>query len=88
MPIAEKANSVMLFLATMTAPAALSLRRIGASSVAGGKPALIFEPARVGSPLTSNRSLIVTMRPSSAPSSRPKRLRPSAASAAPRASCA
>ena len=36
-PIAEKANSVMLVLAMMTAPAARSRRRIGASRVAGGE---------------------------------------------------
>ena len=85
-PIAPKANSVMLVLATTTAPPARSRRTTGASAFAGGaSSARIFEPARVGSPATSNRSLMLTMVPSSGPRETPCTARASAASAAARA---
>jgi hypothetical protein len=87
-PTAEKANSVMLVLATMIAPAARSRRTIGASASAGdASSASTREPARVFSPLTSNRSLMVTMAPSKGPSEMPDRIRASAASAASMALC-
>ena len=71
MPTPEKANSVMLVLATITAPAARSRRTTGASALAGGASAKMREPARVGSPATSNRSLMVTIAPSRGPSEMP-----------------
>jgi hypothetical protein len=46
------------------------------------------EPARVGSPATSNRSLMLTIAPSSGPSEMPALARASAASAAARAASA
>jgi hypothetical protein len=61
----EKANSVMLVLPTMTAPAALRRATIGASAVAAGRSASAVEPARVTSPATSNKSLIDTGSPAS-----------------------
>ena len=85
----EKANSVMLVLATITAPAARSRRTIAASAAAGAaSSARIFEPARVGSPATSNKSLMLTIAPSSGPSEMPSAARASAASAAARAASA
>jgi hypothetical protein len=85
-PIAPSANSVMLVLATITAPAARSRRTTGASAAAGfASSARILEPARVGSPATSNRSLMLTIVPSSGPSDTPFLARASAASAAARA---
>jgi hypothetical protein len=78
----------MLVLATITAPAARSRRTAGASAVAGGASASTFDPARVGSPATSNRSLMVMMAPSSGPRLVPLRARASAASAAARAAWA
>src|SRR5262245_21498974 len=44
----EKANSVMLVLAAITAPAARSRRSAGASVAAGGASASTLDPARVG----------------------------------------
>ena len=88
-PMPENANSVMLVLATITAPAARSRCTTGASAAAGlPSSARTFEPARVTSPATSNRSLIVTIIPSTGPSEAPRAARPSAASAAARASFA
>ena len=85
-PIPPRANSVMLVLATMTAPAARSRRTTGASAAAGlASSARILEPARVGSPATSNKSLMLTIAPSSGPSDTPSAARASAASAAARA---
>ena len=85
-PTPEKANSLMLVLATITAPAARRRRTTGASAVAGlPSSARMREPARVTSPATSNRSLMLTMAPSSGPSARPAAIRASAASAAARA---
>ena len=67
-PMPEKANSVMLVLATITAPAARSRCTTAASAAAGtASSARFFEPARVGSPATSNKSLMLTMMPSSGP---------------------
>ena len=81
-----KANSVMLVLATMTAPPARRRRTTERRPSAGGaSSARIFEPARVGSPATSNRSLMLTMVPSSGPRETPCAARASAASAAARA---
>jgi hypothetical protein len=88
-PTPEKANSLMLVLATITAPAARRRRTAGASALATNfSSASTREPARVASPATSNRSLILTIVPSSGPSDRPSRARASAASAAARAASA
>jgi hypothetical protein len=60
-----------------------------ASAAAGAaSSARIFEPARVGSPATSNKSLMLTIAPSSGPSETPCATRASAASAAARAGSA
>src|SRR4051812_40492331 len=57
----------MLSAPTSTAPAA-SMRSIRvASRVAGGRSRLIFEPARVGSPSTSNRFFTAKGTPASGP---------------------
>src|SRR5258705_708830 len=85
MPV--KANSAIFVLATITLPAARSRRTTVASAKAGGASARILEPARVGSPATSNKSLMLTMMPSRGPSEMPARARASAASAALRAAC-
>ena len=62
----------MLVLATITAPPARSRRTIAASASAGAaSSASTLEPARVGSPATSNRSLMLTIAPSSGPSDTP-----------------
>ena len=88
-PMPEKANSVMLVLAIITAPAARSRCTTVASAFAGAaSSARIFEPARVGSPATSNKSLMLTMVPSNGPSEAPRAARASAASAAARAASA
>jgi hypothetical protein len=79
------ANSGMFVLATTTAPAARRRRTTGASAEAGLALARMIEPARVGSPTTSNKSLMLTILPSSGPSEIPLRARASAASAAARA---
>jgi hypothetical protein len=85
-PTPEKANSVMLVLATITAPPARKACTTGASRAAGlPSCASTLEPARVTSPATSNKSLIDTIAPSSGPSEMPARARASAASAAARA---
>ncbi len=75
----------MLVLATITAPPARSRCTTAASAVAGGALASTLEPARVGSPATSNKSLTETMLPSSGPSESPAASRASAPSAALRA---
>src|ERR1041385_6536825 len=46
MPTPVKANSLMLVLATITAPAARNRRTTGASALATAAFARIFEPAR------------------------------------------
>ena len=67
-PMPWKANSLMLVLATITAPARRSRCTATASATAGlPSSARMREPARVTSPATSNRSLMVTMAPSSGP---------------------
>ena len=88
-PTPEKANSLMLVLATITAPAARRRFTTGASAAAT-KPssASTREPARVTSPATSYRSLMLTIAPSSGPSGLPAFARASAASAAARAASA
>ena len=73
----------MFVLATMIAPPARSLRTTGASAVAGFRSsAKILDPARVTSPATSKRSLMLTIVPSTGPSEIPDFARASAASAA------
>src|SRR6185437_15057213 len=73
----------MLVFATMIAPAARNLPTTGASTAAGfPSSARTLEPARVTSPATSKRSLMVTMAPSSGPTEIPDFARASAASAA------
>ena len=66
MPRPEYANSVMLVRPTMTAPAAISRSTTTALCSAAGSPSRATEPAMVVSPLTSNRSLMLTGRPSTA----------------------
>ena len=88
-PTPENANSVMLVLATITAPAAQRRLTTTASARAGlPSSSSSFDPARVTSPATSNKSLMVTIAPSSGPSATPVRARLSAASAAARAASA
>src|SRR5581483_12504822 len=61
----------MLSAPTSTAPAASRRATSVASAVAGGRSRLIFEPARVASPATSNRFLTANGTPASGPSGRP-----------------
>src|SRR6266566_249475 len=75
----------MLSAPTSTAPAARSRATAAASRVAGGWPALIFEPARVASPATSKRFLAANGTPASGPGSSPAARRRSIASASARA---
>ena len=63
MPVVPNANSTMLVRPTNTAPAARRRATAGASVAAGSCPR-IFEPARVTSPATSNRSFRDTGSPS------------------------
>ncbi len=53
----------MLVRPIRMAPAARSRATTGASHIAGGWSSSAFEPARVGSPATSKRSLIDTGKP-------------------------
>src|SRR5689334_13625649 len=57
----------MLSAPTRIAPAASSRSINGWSRVAGGSSRLIFEPARVGNPFTSNRFFTANGTPASAP---------------------
>src|SRR5258707_368896 len=69
--------------AVIAAPPARKRRTTGASVAAGlASSASALEPARVTSPATSNRSLMVMIVPSSGPSEIPALVRASAASAA------
>ena len=74
MPTPEKANSLMFVLATITAPAAFRFATARASAWAGAASAATAEPARVGSPRTAKRSLMVIGTPArggrSAPAAR------------------
>ena len=78
----------MLVRPTITAPAARSAATAGASVFAGGASARIFEPARVTSPPTSNRSFTETGSPSTAERTTPALRRRSAWSASARADSA
>src|SRR4028118_1992446 len=57
----------MLRVPTRTAPACLSRATTAASWLAGGLSALIFDPARVVIPLTSNRFLTAKGTPAKGP---------------------
>src|SRR5882762_10232614 len=86
MPIAEKANSVMLLRPMTTAPAARSRATATASALAGAASRRTFEPAVVTSPAMSKRSLIETGRPASGDGTTPcfrSRSEASAATSAP-----
>src|SRR2546425_1189311 len=72
----------MLSAPTSTAPAARSRATAAASRVAGGWSALIFDPARVASPATSNRFLAANGTPASGPGSSPAARRRSIATPA------
>src|SRR6266566_7877372 len=75
----------MLSAPTSTAPAA-SMRSISvASRVAGSRSRLIFDPARVESPCTSNRFLTANGTPASGPAFLPAATAASTARALPRA---
>src|SRR5262245_14253689 len=75
----------MLSAPTRTAPAA-SMRSIKvASRAAGGRSRLIFEPARVGSPFTSNRFFTAKGTPASGPAFLPAAIASSMAFALERA---
>jgi hypothetical protein len=83
--VVPKANSTMFVRPTITAPAARSRATAGASAFAGGAWARSFDPARVTSPPTSNRSFTETGRPSTGERTTPARRRPSECSASARA---
>ena len=85
MPRPEKANSVMLVRPIGISPAASRRAITGAWEVAGGASASTTDPAGVGSPATSNKSLMLTGMPASGPGARPTRRCASAASAMARA---
>jgi hypothetical protein len=78
----------MLVRPTITAPAARRRATTGASTRAGAASARIFEPARVTSPQTSNRSLIDTGSPSTGERRTPAARMRSANSASARAASA
>ena len=85
MPMPEKANSVICVRPIRAAPAARRRATARASVVAAGRSASTMEPAVVVCPATSNRSLMLTARPSSGPVAAPRWRRWSDASAAARA---
>src|SRR5882757_1443587 len=78
----EKANSLMLVLPTITAPAARSRATTGASSLAGGASSSALEPASVVSPRTLQRFLTDTGIPASSEGTMPAKRSASLASAA------
>jgi hypothetical protein len=84
-PTPEKANSLMLVLPTITAPAARRRATTGASCWAGGASSSAVEPASVVSPATLHRFLIDTGRPASGEGTMPALRSASLASAAARA---
>ena len=88
MPTPEKANSVMLVLPTIAAPASRSRATAAASCTAGGAPRRSTEPASVVRPATSYRSFTDTGSPASGGSGSPRASRSSAARAAASASSA
>src|SRR5882757_9756209 len=75
----------MLSAPTSTAPAASSRSISVASRDAGGRARLIFDPARVARPLTSNRFFTAKGTPASGPTSFPEAIRASTARAFARA---
>src|SRR5579863_2998877 len=75
----------MLSAPTSTAPAASSRSTNVASREAAGRSRLIFDPARVGSPLTSNRFFTANGTPASAPGFLPAAIAASTARAFARA---
>src|SRR3984885_15000065 len=66
-PVKSYAYSPMLSAPTSTAPAASSRSTSAASRGAAGRSRLIFDPARVGRPLTSNRFFTAKGTPASDP---------------------
>src|SRR5579871_2887484 len=75
----------MLSAPTSTAPAASSRSTSVASREAAGRSRLIFDPARVGSPLTSNRFFTANGTPASGPGFFPEAIASSTARAFARA---
>src|SRR5882757_1027623 len=75
----------MLSAPTSTAPAASSRSISVASRDAGGRARLIFDPARVARPLTSNRFFTAKGTPASGPASLPEAISASTARAFARA---
>jgi hypothetical protein len=69
-PTPEKANSLMLVRPAIKPPAARSLATAGQSWAAGAAPCSTTEPAKVGSPATSNKSLTEMGKPASGPAGR------------------
>ncbi len=65
MPTPENANSTMLVRPMMAPPAALSRATAGLSARAGALSAKPVEPAGVGWPAMSNKSLTETLKPPS-----------------------
>ncbi len=71
MPSGEWANSVVVVLPIITAPAARRRATAATSVLAGGACAISTEPQRVGRPATSRMSLTETGTPASGPGSLP-----------------
>ena len=72
-PTPENANSVMCVWPVRAAPARRRRATTGASAVAAGRSRSTTEPAVVGKPATSNKSLMLTARPASGGSGMPAR---------------